>query len=61
MSSVIVSACRTPIGNLLGSLSALTAPELGAVAVREALARAGVDPAEVDEVILGNVLQAGVG
>jgi acetyl-CoA C-acetyltransferase len=61
MNTVIVSACRTPIGNLLGSLSALTAPELGAAAVREAIARAGVDAAELDEVILGNVLQAGVG
>ena len=61
MTSVIVSACRTPIGNLLGGLSALTAPELGAAAVREAVRRAGIDPAELDEVILGNVLQAGVG
>lgn len=61
MNAVIVSACRTPIGNLLGSLSSLTAPELGAAAVREAIARAGIDPSELDEVILGNVLQAGVG
>jgi acetyl-CoA C-acetyltransferase len=61
MTAVIVSACRTPIGNLLGSLSPLTAPELGAAVVREAISRAGIDPAELDEVILGNVLQAGVG
>jgi len=61
MNAVIVSACRTPIGNLLGSLSALTAPELGAAVVREAIIRAGIDPSELDEVILGNVLQAGVG
>jgi len=61
MNAVIVSACRTPIGNLLGSLSSLTAPELGAAAIREAILRAGVDPSELDEVILGNVLQAGVG
>lgn len=59
--AVIVSACRTPIGNLLGGLSALTAPELGAAALREAVRRASLDPAEIDEVILGNVLQAGVG
>lgn len=59
--TVIVSACRTPIGNLLGSLSSLTAPELGAAVVREVVRRAGVAPGEVDEVILGNVLQAGVG
>jgi acetyl-CoA C-acetyltransferase len=61
MRSVIVSACRTPIGNLLGGLSPLAAPELGAVAVREAVARAGVRPEEVEEVILGNVLSAGLG
>lgn len=59
--AVIVSACRTPIGNLLGSLSALSAPELGAVAIREAVSRAGLDAATIDEVIFGNVLQAGVG
>lgn len=61
MNAVITSACRTPIGNLMGSLSALAVPELGAAVVREAIVRAGIDPAELDEVILGNVLQAGVG
>ncbi|HZR80992.1 MAG TPA: acetyl-CoA C-acyltransferase [Candidatus Binatia bacterium] len=59
--AVIVSACRTPIGRFQGALSALRAPELGAIAVREALARAGVAPDEVDQVALGNVLTAGVG
>jgi acetyl-CoA C-acetyltransferase len=58
---VILSAARTPVGRLLGALKSLSAPALGAIAVREALARAGVAPTEVDEVILGNVLQAGVG
>jgi len=58
---IILSAVRTPVGRLLGALKSFTAPQLGAVAVREAVARAGVQPAEVDEVIMGNVLQAGVG
>src|SRR5258705_8285578 len=57
----ILSACRTPIGRFRGSLAWLPATELGAIAVREAVARAGVEPANVDEVILGNVLSAGVG
>ena len=57
----ILSACRTPIGKFRGSLSWLPATELGAIVVREAVARAGVEPAAVDEVILGNVLSAGVG
>ncbi len=61
MEAFILSACRTPIGRFLGGLAGFRAPELGSLAVREALARAGVAPAEVDEVILGNVLQAGVG
>lgn len=59
--AVIVSAARTPIGGLLGGLSPLTAPQLGAAVVREVVARAGLQPAQVQEVILGNVLQAGVG
>ena len=59
--SVIVSAVRTPSGKFLGSLKALQAPQLGAIAVREAVARAGVDPAAVEECIMGNVLTAGVG
>jgi acetyl-CoA C-acetyltransferase len=58
---VIVSAARTPIGKFLGSIAPLTAPELGAVAIRAALQRSGVDPAEVEEVIMGNVIQGGVG
>jgi acetyl-CoA C-acetyltransferase len=58
---VIVGAARTPIGAFLGSLSTLTAPRLGAVAIRAALERAGVAPDAVDEVVMGNVLQAGVG
>lgn len=59
--AVIVSASRTPIGRYLGGLSSLRAPELGAVAVREAVRRSGVDPEQIQEVILGNVLQGGVG
>jgi acetyl-CoA C-acetyltransferase len=59
--SVIVSAARTPSGKFLGALKQFTAPELGAMAVREAVARAGIDPARVDECIMGNVLQAGNG
>ena len=59
--SVIVAAARTPTGKFLGVLKDLTATELGALAVREAVARAGIDPALVDECIMGNVLQAGNG
>jgi len=58
---VIVGAARTPIGSFLGSLAAVTAPRLGAAAIRAALERAGVEPGAVDEVVMGNVLQAGVG
>src|SRR5215208_3899597 len=58
---VIVSAARTPIGKFLGGLSSVTAPELGAVAIRAALERAGIDGGEVEEVIMGNVIQGGVG
>ncbi len=58
---VIISAVRTPSGKFLGSLKSLQAPQLGAVAVRAAVARAGVDPASVEECIMGNVLSAGVG
>lgn len=58
---VIISATRTPIGRFLGGLAPLTAPELGAIAIREAVRRAGIDAAEIGEVIMGNVLQAGVG
>jgi len=59
--SVIVSAVRTPTGKFLGSLKDFTAPQLGAIAVREAVRRAGIDPAAVDECIMGNVVAAGEG
>jgi acetyl-CoA C-acetyltransferase len=59
--SVIVSAVRTPTGKFLGGLKDLKAPELGALVVREAVRRAGVDPASVNECILGNVVSAGLG
>jgi acetyl-CoA C-acetyltransferase len=59
--AVILSACRTPIGKFRGKLSRLSAAELGAVAVRAALERAGVPGGAVDDVIMGNVLSAGVG
>jgi acetyl-CoA C-acetyltransferase len=59
--SVIVSAVRTPTGKFLGGLKDLKAPELGAIAVREAVRRAGIDPATVNECILGNVVSAGLG
>jgi len=59
--SYILSACRTPIGKFLGSLSALPAPQLAATAIEQALARSGIDSNKVDEVILGNVLPAGLG
>src|SRR5215831_8278485 len=59
--AVILSAVRTPIGKFLGGLAPLSAPELGAKVVAEAVKRAGVDPQQVDEVILGNVVQAGLG
>jgi acetyl-CoA C-acetyltransferase len=58
---VIVAAARTPIGKFLGGLSTLSAPELGAAAIRAALQRSGVPAAGVDEVIMGNVVQGGVG
>ncbi len=58
---VIVSAARTPIGSFGGALKDLSAVQLGAVAAKEAIKRAGIDPAIIDEVILGNVLQGGLG
>jgi acetyl-CoA C-acetyltransferase len=58
---VIVSAVRTPIGKFLGGLAPLSAPELGAVAIRAAVQRSGIDVQVVDEVIMGNVIQGGVG
>ena len=59
--SIIASAVRLPTGKFLGALKGFTAPQLGALVVREALARARVDPAEVDECIMGNVVSAGLG
>lgn len=58
---VIVSAVRTPIGSFMGGLSTVTAPKLGAVAIKGALERIQLDPNLVDEVFMGNVVQAGVG
>lgn len=59
--AVIVSAKRTPIGKFMGGLSTVPAPKLGAIAIQGALAAVGLDAAEVDEVYMGNVLQAGLG
>ncbi|MDR6967159.1 acetyl-CoA C-acetyltransferase [Flavobacterium arsenatis] len=58
---VIVSAVRTPIGSFMGALSTVTAPQLGAVAIKGALEKINLDPNSVDEVLMGNVVQAGVG
>jgi acetyl-CoA C-acetyltransferase len=58
---VIVGAARTPIGRYLGGLSSLTAPQLGGIVIREAVRRSGVAPDRIQEVIMGNVLQGGVG
>jgi acetyl-CoA C-acetyltransferase len=58
---VIVSAVRTPIGRYLGGLSSFTAPQLGAMVIREAISRAGIDPGSVEEVIMGQVVQGGSG
>ena len=58
---VILSAARTPVGKLLGSLAPFSAVDLGAVVVREVVKRAGIEPTQVDEIIMGNVIQAGLG
>src|SRR5438445_4474218 len=58
---VIISACRTPVGKIQGSLSDLGAPQLGAIVVREAVRRARLAPKQVDECIMGNVVSAGLG
>ena len=58
---VIVSAARTPLGGFLGGLSSVAAPQLGAVAIKGALEKAGIDAKEVEQVLMGNVLTAGVG
>jgi acetyl-CoA C-acetyltransferase len=59
--AVIISAARTPVGKFLGSLKGFSAPQLGSMVVREAVKRAGVKPEDVDEVIMGCVIQAGLG
>src|SRR5437667_12800527 len=59
--AVIVSAVRTPTGKFLGGLKEFSATQLGALVVREAVRRAGIDPATVEECILGNVVSAGLG
>lgn len=58
---VIVSAVRTPIGSFLGSLSSVSAPKLGAIAIKGALEKINLDPSKVDEVLMGQVVQAGCG
>jgi acetyl-CoA C-acetyltransferase len=58
---LISSACRTPIGSFQGALAGLSASDLGAIAVREAVKRAGIDGAQVDRAIMGNVLSAAMG
>ncbi len=58
---VILAACRTPIGRYLGAISSVSAPRLGAIAIKEAVRRAGVDPATIDDVIMGHVVQGGTG
>lgn len=58
---VIVSAVRTPIGSFMGALSTITAPELGAIAIKGALGKIRLDPSKVEEVLMGNVVQAGTG
>src|SRR6202040_3400709 len=58
---VILSAVRTPIGKFMGGLSGFSAPELGGKIVAEAVRRAGMEPGQVDEAIMGNVIQAGLG
>ena len=58
---VIVSAVRTPIGSFMGGLSTVPAPKLGAAAIKGALQKINLDPKLVDEVFMGNVVQAGVG
>jgi acetyl-CoA C-acetyltransferase len=61
MDAVIVSAARIPTGKFLGALKDFTAPQLGAIVIREVVRRAGIDPASVEECIMGNVVSAGLG
>ncbi|HZI66775.1 MAG TPA: beta-ketoacyl synthase N-terminal-like domain-containing protein, partial [Thermoanaerobaculia bacterium] len=58
---VILSAARTPVGSFLGKLSTISAPALGSAAIRAAIERAGISPGDVEQVLMGNVLSAGVG
>src|SRR5436309_9460125 len=58
---VIVGAARTPTGKFLGNLSSFTAPQLGAIAIKEAVHRSGIDPQTIEEVMMGNVVSAGIG
>ncbi len=60
-SAVIVAAARTPVGKFLGALSPLSATQLGGIAIKEAMTRSGVNPADVEEVIMGHVVQGGTG
>ena len=59
--AVILSAARTPVGKFQGALSGINATKLGAIAVKAAVERAGIDPKEIEEVLMGNVVQAGNG
>ena len=59
--AVIVGAVRTPTGKFLGALASFSAPELGALAIKAAVQRSGIDPASIDEVVMGNVVSAGIG
>jgi len=59
--AVIVGAARTPTGKFLGSLAHLSAPDLGAIAIKEAVRRSGIDPSALEEIIMGNVVSAGIG
>src|SRR3989440_12843334 len=59
--TVIISAARTPVGKFQGSLKSFSATDLGAMVVRESVKRAGVNPEQLDEVIMGCVIQAGLG
>src|SRR5262245_58751520 len=58
---VITGGCRTPIGGFRGTLSSLSAPQLGAITIQEAIKRSGISAGDVQEVIMGNVISAGVG
>ena len=59
--SYVIAGCRTPIGKFQSVLASVSSPKLGAIAVREAVRRARIEPERIDEVIMGNVLSAGLG